>query len=335
MRKLSLITLLTAGLLATTGCSGDATSTPEGASTEQSAEDIGTVLATVNGMKIGSVEFESVAARQAPADGKALSAEERKEVLDRLINERVLYQEALRKGLDKDDKVKKVMVNTLLREDVYANVRNSDFTDAELEAYFEANKDDFVVPEKVQIKHILVRITEERPEAEAKALAEDIRKRLGGDPANNFRQLAIDFSEDAYARRGGDVGFVSQEGKPGLDQSIVDKAFGMEVGQLSQVFRTDSGFSIVYVAQKRDRMERTFQQMKGSVLRKVKNDRLNDVLEEYVSKLKADAAISIDEAALQAVEIDARGGRPTLPGFTPATPELSGAPAGEVKDLQE
>ncbi len=344
MPRLTNLTVMGALGLSLLGClvacdGGDSTKpsngTEQGTNANAEAEDIGEVLATVNGMEIGSKEFALIAARQAPADGKALSLEERKEVLDRLIGERVLYQEALRQGLDKDPKVQKVMVNTLLRESVYANVRNSDFSDEELEAYFEAHKDEFVVPEKVQIKHILIRVTDERPDAEAKALADEVRGRVAGDPANSFRDVATDFSEDAYKRRGGDVGFVSAEGKPGLESAIVEKAFSMKIGELSQVFKTESGYSIVYVAQRRERLERTFQQMKGSVLRKVKNDRLNSVLEEYVGKLKTDATISVDEAALSGVELSPSGRGPSLPGFTPASPELS-APAGDAMDaLQE
>lgn len=336
LRNLTVMGALGLSLLGTLAACEGGGSTPadpattSGTTTEAAPEDIGEVLATVNGMDIGSKEFALIAARQAPADGKALSMEERKEVLDRLIGERVLYQEALRQGLDKDPKVQKVMVNTLLRESVYANVRNSDFTDEELEAYFESHKDEFVVPEKVQIKHILIRVNDERADAEAKALAEEVRGKVAADPANTFRDVATDFSEDAYKRRGGDVGFVSKDGKPGLESAIVDKAFSMKVGELSQVFKTESGYSIVYVAQRRERLERTFQQMKGSVLRKVKNERLNTVLDEYVGKLKTGAKITVNDGALEAVEISAGGRAPALPGFTPASPELSTPVGGRV-----
>ena len=80
-------------------------------------------------------------------------------------------------------------------------------------------------------------------------------------------------SEDPYRRRGGDVGFVPKTGKPGLDPEIVDKAFAMEVEQVSEPFKTNEGYNVIYIANKRDRVERTFQQMKGSVLRKVKNEK--------------------------------------------------------------
>lgn len=170
-------------------------------------------------------------------------------------------------------------------------------------------------------------MTDDRPDAEAKQMAEDVRGRVAADPAGTFKDVAMDFSEDPYRRRGGDVGFVSAEGKAGLDQSIVDRAFGMKVGELSQVFKTENGYSILYVANRRERVERTFDQMKGSVLRKVKNDALKAKYDAYVEGLKASAVVDRDQDAVMAVEVKASR-RPSLPGMLP--PDMGG---GEAPDL--
>jgi len=266
-------------------------------------EEVGETLATVNGDVIGSKAFEKAAARTAPKEGETLSAEERREVLDRLIADQVLYLEALKKGLDQDPKVQKVMVNTLLRQDVYAQVRNSDFSEEMLQAYYDAHPEEFVVPEKVQIKRILVRVTDERPDAEAQAEAARLRGAVADDPKETFKDVASKSSEDPYRRRGGDIGFVAKDGKPGLDQAIVDKAWAMAVGEVSEPFKTEDGYNVIYVANKRERVDRTFQQMKGSVLRKVKNEKLKELYDQYVAQLKQGARIEVDEAKLAAVEI--------------------------------
>jgi len=293
------------GGMSTTGANPSA-----GAAAQQ---DVGETLATVNGMVVGSKEFEQAAARKQPAEGDSLSLEEKQEVLDRLVEEKLLYEAALKAGLDKDPKVQKVMVNTLLRQDVYSSVRNSDFTDEELQAYFEAHKDEFVVPEKVQIKRILVKITDDRPEAEAQKEAERIQGELAKD-LKQFKDMAAKYSEDPYRRRGGDVGFVPKGGKPGLDPDVVDKAFSMNVETLSEAFKTSEGFNIIYVANKRERVERTFQQMKGSVLRKVKNEKLKEKYEQYVAGLRKDADVKVNQDKLALVEV--KSARRNLgPGF--------------------
>jgi len=277
-------------------------------------------VAMVGGVPITRSEFEQVAARKTPENGKSLSDAEKQEVLDKLVEEKILYLKALENGLDKDPKVQKVMVNTLLREEVYSKVRNSDFADEELRAYYEEHKDEFVVPEKVQIKRILIRATDERPAPAAKAEAQRLRKEVVADP-DNFKELATKFSEGPYKRRGGDLGFVSEDGKPGVDSAIVDRAFSLDVESVSDVFQTDEGFNVIYVANRRDKVERTFQQMKGSVLRKLKNERLQEMYDEYVTGLRGDGPpVDVDEEALAEIEIEnlARPGlRPGSGGLAP------------------
>ena len=312
--RLPLITTLAALSFAATlaACEDGGKSGAPAASTaaapSKAVIDVGVVIADVDGVPVGDIEFKQAAARKAPANGESLSLEERKEVLARLVEEKLLYKSALAKGFDQDPKVQKVMVNTLLREEVYRQVRNTDFSDEQLQAYYEAHKEEFVVPEKVQIKRILIKVNDKRTESEAMAKAQAIYTELKGN-TDKFKEIAARESEDPYKRRGGDVGFVPMTGKPGLDQEVVDKAFAMNEGALSEPFRSPDGFNIIQTANKRQRVERTFQQMKGSVLRKVKNERLTKLYDDYVAQLKVGAKVSIDDAKLMA--IDLRGAGPT------------------------
>lgn len=320
MENKTLIALLVSAVLGTAACDNGGTTAADGASTKATVAnkaDVGEVLATVNGLQVGAEDFKAAASRKVPSNGKALSTDEKGEVLDRLVDEKLLYLAALDQGLDQDPKVQKVMVNTLLREAVYAKVKNSDFTDEDLQKYFDEHKDEFVVPEKVQIKRILVKVSDERPDDAAKAEAQRILGELEGN-VDQFKDLASKHSEDPYKRRGGDVGFVPKDGKPGLDSAIVDKAFGLGVGELSDVFKTDEGYNIVLNANKRDKVERTFQQMKGSVLRKIKNEKLKSLYESYVAELRVGAKIAKEDAKVAAIEVEpARA--PKHPGLAPTS----------------
>lgn len=294
--------LITALIMTMVGC-GEAEQTE----TKPAAVQVnGDVVATVNGSPIGSEDFAMLAARKSPGKGSELSLEERKEVLDDLVTEELLYQKALAEGYDKDPKVKKVMVNALIRKEIYDSIKNSDFSDAELEAYYNEHISEFTVPAKVQIYSILVKVTEDRPDAEAQAKAERLYSQIRRDPSK-FRDIAKEESESPYKRRGGDVGFVPQTGKPGLDQEIVDKAFGMNVETLSKPFKTNSGWNVIYVPAKREAKDRSFTQMKGSVLRKIKNERVKEMYETYTSGLRQGVNVSIDDAKLQGVEIKSSG----------------------------
>ena len=316
------------------GCGGEGTIAAgnDGKIVTDAAEDIGEVLADVNGLKVGEKAFKAAAARKVPADGKALSESEKQEVLKRLVDEKLLYQAALKEGLDRDPKVQKVMVNTLLREAVYAKVKNGDFTDEVLQQYFDENQDEFVVPEKVQIKRILVKASGDKDDATAKAEAERLHAEVSAD-VTKFADIAKASSEGPYKRRGGDVGFVPADGKPGLDEAVVAEAFKLSVGDMSGVFKTDEGYNFVLAANKRDKVERTFQQMKGSVLRKVKNEKLKSLYDSYVGDLRTGATITTQDDKLNAIEVEPAkapkhpGMRPPMPNAGKAIPR-SAMPAG-------
>ena len=329
MRFLCALTVLA---LTLPGCDGSGAATapgPQGAVGEGAqAKDQGEILAEVGGLSVSETEFSTMAARKTPANGSTLSDDEKREVLDKLVEERILYIKALERGLDQDPKVQKVMVNALLREEVYSQVRNADFNDEELRAYYEEHLEEFVVPEKVQIKRILVRVTGERDREAAEAEAKRIRQEVVRDP-NDFKTLATKYSEGPYKRHGGDLGFVSREGKPGVEPGIVTKAFDMDVGDVSEPFSTDDGFNVIYIANHRKKVERTFQQMKGSVLRKLKNERLQEMYDAYVEGLRTGVEVSVDEAKLANVEVEAAG----RPGLRPGSLQPGGH-GGTVPTLQ-
>lgn len=328
MRISSLALLFSTGLLTLSGCSSsDEVGTPSTVSAViDGAEDpdIGDILASVNGLDIGVKEFQRAAAGQTPKNGKSLSHEERMEVLNRLVDEKLLFLQAKDEGVDMNPKVQKVMVNTLLRDKVYSSVKNADFDQDTLQAYFEEHHAEFVVPEKIQIKRIFVKVTTVRENAEAKSIAEGLHAQLVQNPTM-FKELAIKHSDDPYKRRGGDLGFISREGKPGIDPVIVEKAFTMPVGKISAVFEAGGGFNIITVENKREAISRTFEQMRGSVLRKVKNERYKGLYDEYVESIKGDRNISVNEDMVDAIKIVAV--RPTGPG-APTRPTSSGALPG-------
>ena len=275
--------------------------------TETSVKTVnGDVVATVNGTGIDSEDFALLAARKSPGSGDTMSLDERKEVLDDLVTEELLYQKALKEGYDRDPKVKKVMVNALIRNEIYDSIKNSDFSDAELESYYTEHIEEFTVPAKVQIYSILIKVSDDRSEDEAKAKADRLYTQIRKD-STKFRDIAKEESESPYKRRGGDVGFVPKTGKPGLDQEIVDKAFEMGVETLAKPFKTNSGWNVIYVPAKREAKDRSFTQMKGSVLRKIKNEKVKEMYETYTNGLRQGVDISIDDAKLQSVEIKSSG----------------------------
>lgn len=339
--------LLALAFSTVTACSGGSAPTPGPAAnapaataglTQPAERYVGTPLATVNKQPVGTVAADPLAARQAPSNGQAFSMDEKKALVGRANDDELLFQAAYEAGLYHDPKVHKILVNLLLRDRIYGQVRNEDFEDEALLAYFNEHQDRFVVPEKVQIKRILITGGDGRTAEQAEALANSLQAKAAADPTL-FSALAEEHSSDPYARRGGDMGYVAPEGKPGVPPEVVEAAFATEVGKVSSVFPTAEGFNIVLVANKRERLERTFDQMKGSVLRHVKNERYQEMTDKLLAELREGATISLDERAISAwtpssgarAALQMGAGAPAMGQAAPAPAPAAKPGPGEVR----
>jgi peptidyl-prolyl cis-trans isomerase C len=331
MRRVAFFALFCLGFLLSACSGGGETATSTDGVCEwppqPSVDQIGEALGDVDGMPFGTKEFDTMAARQVGRDG-TLAPEVRGEIVDQLVDEKLLYMEARRRGIDKDPKIQKMMVNTLLKQEVYGAVRTSEIRESELREYFEVHKEDFVVPAKVQIKRILVTTQEGEDAAATRQRADDVRQGVMANPAD-FKSLAQRHSKGPYARRGGDMGFVTHEGKPGVDPKVVEQAFALPADQdVSDIFETDDGLNIVYVPNRRERVERPFEAMRGSVLRKVKSDKYRQLYDDYVAGLRTGAQIELDQGMIDSHDVrSVRGLDPAAAGSRRPAQGPQGGPA--------
>jgi peptidyl-prolyl cis-trans isomerase D len=196
----------------------------------------------------------------------------------------------------RNDKVKLALVSFTtdsLRKDVTA-------TDAEVSSYFEGHKADFKIPEKRKIRYLLVDIealrakvnpspaeiertynnnidqyttpeqvrashillkTEGKDDAAVKAKAEEILKqaRAGAD----FAELAKKYSEDeASAKQGGDLDYFGKGRMvPEFDQVV----FSMEPGKISDPVKTQYGYHIIKLVDKKPSTTRTLQEVRQQI----------------------------------------------------------------------
>lgn len=273
--------------------------------------DLGETLAQVDGVPVGAREFAQAAARRNPGGAAAMTLEERQEVLEELINNKALYLEARRQGIDQDPKVQRQMVQILLRRTVYNQVKSNDFTDEDLRAFYETNRDDFIIPEKVRARRIFIKAEPTRSKAEAEELAKQTYAAIDGN-IDVFVKQATQVSEGPFRGRGGDMGLFSRQGRAGLSPAVVDKAFSMEPGTVSEPFFSDGGYHIIATIVRRDQVERTFEQMKGAVLRRAKGERQKKLFDETVAELRKGATVEINTDKLESLDFEAMSQRPPM-----------------------
>jgi len=261
--------------------------------TETNPEDVETILspetilASFGEQTITLGEFNQVW-EQVPEDYKLQL--DKSMVLDQVISEKLLIQEAKNMGLEKDNDVleqiekmtEQILVQALLQREILDKV---DVNDEEVSEYYEQNKDSFTEKEQIHLYNILLESEEE---------AQDILEQLktGGD----FIEIAKEKSTGPSAAQGGDLGYLS---KGSLIPEIEDEVFTLEVGGLSGVVKTDFGFHILKITEKKPETVKALEEVKEDIIQTLLPTKQKEAFDNLLEELKGKVEIEINEEALK------------------------------------
>ena len=119
------------------------------------------VLATVGEKEITNLDVEGILGGLDPYQASHFNSEQgKKQILEDLVNQELLYIEAKENNLDQDEEFKaeleRVKENMLKQYAMNKVLTSVTLTEEEKEAFFEANKARFIKPDTASAKHILV-----------------------------------------------------------------------------------------------------------------------------------------------------------------------------------
>jgi len=162
-------------------------------------------------------------------------------------------------------------------------------TEEDARKYYENNTEEFKVPELVRASHIMITpevVGDPNSMAKAKAKIEGLLEEIKN--GADFAELAKEHSSCPSAPSGGDLEFFSRgDTTPAFEKA----AFGLEVGQISDVVEADYGFHIIKVTDHKDPSTISFEQAKERIIQKLTEEKQAELANEYLEKLKADAEI--------------------------------------------
>ena len=151
-------------------------------------------------------------------------------------------------------------------------------TTQELQAYYDQHRDEYRVPEQVNVRHILIKTPLPGPDGKvdpkgadaAKAKAEDIAKQLKA--GAKFEDLAKKYSEDDDSKNnGGSLGWIQHGRFPSQD---MDKAaFSLPKGGTSDVINAGYGFDILHIDDKQPAHVKNFDEVKSDIEPVVKQNK--------------------------------------------------------------
>jgi peptidyl-prolyl cis-trans isomerase D len=167
-------------------------------------------------------------------------------------------------------------------------------TQAEIQRYYNDNTSLYRTPEQVRASHILFQ-TAGKDEAEVRARAEEVLKKLQGEA--DFAALAKQLSEDEGTKAsGGDLGYF-ERGRmvPEFDQV----AFELEPGRTSELVRSDVGFHIIRVMDRRAELTRTLDEVRPEIQERLSSQKASEQVGLQAGELatRIDAPDDLDRIA--------------------------------------
>lgn len=187
-------------------------------------------------------------------------------------------------GLTMDEFVEqlsnRLKINNLLSGEIPELMVN----DSEIKAFFNENKESLATPEMVRASHILVNSSEE-----AETLLAMLRN------GSDFSELAASYSLDGTAQNGGDLGYFA---RGTMVPAFEEAAFNLEVGEISGVVKTDYGYHIIKLTDRKAAKNANLEELRALIKFNLFDSKLNanpDKFQEYMQGLREKSEIEIFE----------------------------------------
>src|SRR6266849_7319525 len=182
--------------------------------------------------------------------------------------------------------------NTLLTQRVISSEVGSHITisDDEVTKYYEAHKTEYVRPEQVALREIVVSTEGKKPEElpDLKKKAETALKRV--QDGEDFGEIAKRLSDGGTKSQGGFLG-VYKRGE--LSKELEDKVFKMKRKELTEVMETKQGYLVLEVLEHYDEGEQSLAKVKNEIMDKLYSGRMEPAMREYLKTLREQSYVVI------------------------------------------
>ncbi len=233
------------------------------------------IVATVNGEKITESDVRFATDDLAGAIPASSEDMKRKYVIDYLIDMKLVSRAAIAEKMADTDDFKHRMdyaKDRALMEQMLMRDAKKAVTPEAMQAFYESQVKSVKPEPEVRARHILV-VTEDEAK---KALA----RVKGGE---DFAKVATELSTDpGSGKEGGDLGYFT---KQRMVPEFAEAAFATDVGQVSTIVKSQFGYHLIKVEDKREKQPPAFDQLKMRI-------------EEFLTqKAQQDAVVKLRQAA--------------------------------------
>jgi len=224
--------------------------------------------------------IEAVLLRQAARKGQ-------KEILSEAVDR--AYEQFVKQNGDKnadEEQVKAEIAEQMCVERLVTRITRNvkQPSEKEIRRHYDKNSKRFTIGEMVRASHI---VKNHRPDVDGDDMKSQMQQILG-----RLRNEA-DFGEMARKHsdcpeNGGDLGYF---GRGRMVAEFEDVVFAMEPGQISDVFKTEFGYHIAVVTDKKPEMPCPLEDVRELIVRELTAQAKQKALEKFIDREKAKAVI--------------------------------------------
>jgi peptidyl-prolyl cis-trans isomerase C len=307
-------------LPAACGRSGETTVTVSGAEADSA------VAAVVNGESIYVSDVDNEARYQGLIEGVEkleVDSAEFNDILDDLIQFKLLAQEAEARGLDQDPLARHRLASA--RETILGNILKDAITaervdEAAIKKMYESQIAIWELEDEVHVRHI---------QAPTKEAIDKIAAELKG--GADFAVVASRRSTDAATRmEGGDLGYMkADEATPEFAKVIQTTP----TGGISKPFETGAGWHVVKIDERRKELPPSLEQLREPIVQHLTRIQLSQLMKELQSEAKIEKRTSPRNSTLEIDPFDQAAEPKQLESApAPAATPQAAAPPAETRD---
>jgi peptidyl-prolyl cis-trans isomerase SurA len=204
--------------------------------------------------------------------------------------EQALKEQGMTVASWKNDVLRKQLARLkLIRSKVETKIKISDDdVKSEYQKWARLQADDA----EVRARHILIRVEAdstpeqiEKARLKAQKIAEEARQ-----PNVDFAELAKQKGEGASAAEGGDLGYFR---RGVMLPAFESAAFALKPGEISDPVRTDFGWHVIKLEERRAVPVKSYEEMQAAIREKLRSAQLEKASDAYIQELKQTAVIEV------------------------------------------
>lgn len=247
--------------------------------------------AQVNGEFIRREDYERTLAGLAGDRRDGVGAEDRRRVLDRLIDEELLVQRGIELGLARHDRKVRADLSAAVIGSIVADTEDVQPTPAQLQAFYDENRGFFTRPGRLRLQQVFIGVATEADDSAARARATEASRRLRAGEAFGAVRAALGDPEISPLP---DAPLPAEKLIDYLGPTALKAALALAAGEVSDPVRSGSGYHVLQVVERQPDVTPPLADIQQQVAAEFRRRAGDQALRTYLNDLRARANVVVD-----------------------------------------